>query len=332
MARPLRIQYPGAVYHVTSRGNGRQAIFRDDEDRARFLDILSQSVDTYGIKLHGFVLMSNHFHLQLETPRGNLGEFMRHFNITYTSHYNRRHKRSGHLYQGRYKSVLVDKDAYMSQVSRYIHLNPVRVQAARKMVVKDQRNLLWKYKWSSLPGYLAPKARHAFIEYAYILQEFGGDTPRGRAAYKKQLAQDLLEGLSIKEKIVGQSILGDESFSAWVKENYLEGTQDRECPAVGEIHRYATKNDILAVAGKILGITPGKEKLAVGLERSVIMDVLYRLGGLKNKQIGEFFGVDYSTVSQGRKRLRARKVMDKKIRELVNRSEQQLSRLSRKKN
>ena len=325
MVRPLRIQYPGAVYHVTSRGNEQKAIFSDDVDRARFLDILRQSVETYQIKLHGFVLMMNHFHLQLETPLGNLGEFMRHFNITYTSHYNRRHKRSGHLYQGRYKSVLVDRDAYMSQVSRYIHLNPVRVKTVREMTVKDQLNFLWKYKWSSLPGYLAPKVRHDFIEYAYILEEFGGDTFLGRAAYKRQLALDLVADLSIKEKIVGQSVLGDESFSNWVKENYLEGMKDRECPSVAEVHSYATRSDILTIAGEILGIKPGKELSAKGLERSIIMDVLYRFGGLKNKQIGDFFDVDYSTVSQGRRRLRERTGKDKDTKELVEKIERKLS-------
>lgn len=325
MVRPLRIQYPGAVYHVTSRGNERKAIFSDDDDRFRFLDILSQSVETYEIKLHGFVLMLNHFHLQLETPLGNLGEFMRQFNITYTSHYNRRHKRSGHLYQGRYKSVLIDRDAYMSQVSRYIHLNPVKIKAVRKMVIKDQLNFLWKYKWSSLPGYLDPKVRHDFIEYAFVLKEFGGDTFRGRKAYSKQLAQDFLEGLSIKEKIVGQSVLGDEDFATWVKENYLEGNKDRECPAVGAVYSYATKNDILAVAGRMLGISHGKEILATGIERYIIMDLLYRFGGMKNKRIGDFFGIDYSTVSQGRKRLREHKVKNKNTRELMGKIEQQLS-------
>ncbi|MDT8335506.1 MAG: transposase [Desulfurivibrionaceae bacterium] len=327
MVRPLRIQYPGAVYHVTSRGNERKAIFSDDEDRARFLDILCQSVKTYDIKLHGFVLMLNHFHLQLETPLGNLGEFMRHFNITYTSHYNRRHNRSGHLYQGRYKSVLVDRDAYMSQVSRYIHLNPVRVKAVREMAVKDQLNLLWEYKWSSLPGYLDLKVRQDFIECAYILEEFGGDTLRGRTAYGKQLVLDLVEGLSIKEKIVGQSVLGDESFSNWVKENYLEGIKDRECPAVAQVHSYATKSNILAFAGEILGIRSGNEMLAAGLERSIMMDLLYRFGGLKNNQIGELFGVDYSTVSQGRKRLRERTARNKNTRDLVEKIEHKLSQI-----
>ena len=150
MARPLRIQFPGAVYHVTNRGNEKKAIFKDDVDRIAFLEILSRSLETYDTTLYCFVLMSNHFHFLLETPLGNLGEFMRHFNITYTSHYNRRHKRSGHLYQGRYKSLLIDKDDYISVVSRYIHLNPVKVGTLLKKPVTDQLKYLWAYQWPNM--------------------------------------------------------------------------------------------------------------------------------------------------------------------------------------
>ena len=145
MARPLRIQYPDAVYHITCRGNERQVIFKDDADRARFLQILTQSLSIYTVKLHTYVLMNNHFHLLVETPLGNLAEFMRKFNITYTSYYNRRHKRIGHLYQGRYKSILVDKSEYLSILSRYIHLNPVR----RGLVERAEQ-----WKWSSAAWFL----------------------------------------------------------------------------------------------------------------------------------------------------------------------------------
>ncbi|NOX97363.1 MAG: addiction module toxin RelE, partial [Nitrospirae bacterium] len=113
MARPLRIQYPGALYHLTCRGNEKKAIFGDDTDRETFLHQLQDSLKAYSSILHCFVLMDNHFHLLLETPLANLSEFMRQFNITYTSYYNRRHKRVGHLYQGRYKSILVDKENYL---------------------------------------------------------------------------------------------------------------------------------------------------------------------------------------------------------------------------
>jgi REP element-mobilizing transposase RayT len=120
MNRPLRIQYPGAVNHITCRGNERRDIFRDDEDRGMFLEILAGSRIIYSVRLYARVLMENHFHLLLETPLGNLNEFMRRLNITYTSFFNPRHQRVGHLYQGRYKSFLAEKENYLSALSHYI--------------------------------------------------------------------------------------------------------------------------------------------------------------------------------------------------------------------
>ena len=128
MARALRIQYPGAYYHVTCRGNERREIYKDDEDRKLFKEKLKVSLEVYAVEVLSYVLMSNHFHLLISTPQGNLSEFMRHFNISYTSAYNRRHRRSGHLYQGRYKAFLIDADSYLVAVSRYIHLNPIRLK------------------------------------------------------------------------------------------------------------------------------------------------------------------------------------------------------------
>ena len=128
MARPLRIQYPDAYYHVTSRGNERKQIFSDEKDHKAFLERLSLSLDIYHVSLLAYVCMPNHFHLLVTTPEGNLSEFMRHFNISYTSAFNRRHGRVGHLYQGRYKAFLIDADHYLLEVSRYIHLNPIRIK------------------------------------------------------------------------------------------------------------------------------------------------------------------------------------------------------------
>ena len=131
MARPLRISYPNAFYHVTCRGNDRRAIFRDDHDRGRFLERLQSAVEIFGVRVHAYVLRSNHFHLIVQTPRANLSEFMRQFNISYTGDYNRYHRRVGHLYQGRFKAMVVDKDSYLLELSRYVHLNPIRIKSER---------------------------------------------------------------------------------------------------------------------------------------------------------------------------------------------------------
>ena len=118
MARSLRIQYPGACYHITCRGNERKSIFLDTHDYETFLEKLSRSLNIYNVSLLAYACMQNHFHLLITTPDGNLSEFMRHFNISYTSAFNRRHNRVGHLYQGRYKAFLIDSDNYLLTVSR----------------------------------------------------------------------------------------------------------------------------------------------------------------------------------------------------------------------
>ena len=129
MARPLRVEYEGAVYHVAVRGNARQAIFRDDADREHFLGVLAESVGSFEVRLYLYCLMSNHVHLVLETPRANLGRFMHRWQTAYTVYFNRRHRRVGHLVQGRYGAWLVERDAYLLRLSRYVHLNPVFVRS-----------------------------------------------------------------------------------------------------------------------------------------------------------------------------------------------------------
>lgn len=162
MTRPLRVQYEGAVYHMTCRGNERKTIFKDDQDKNVFLELLSDGVKTYNIILYCYILMDNHFRLLLETPLGNLGVFMRWFNITYTSHYNRRHKRAGHLYQGRYKSILMEKEGYLHVLSRYIHLNPVRTRQKEKVSLAEKKKYLRNYPWSSLLAYIDDTKKKRF--------------------------------------------------------------------------------------------------------------------------------------------------------------------------
>jgi putative transposase len=142
MARPLRIEYPGAYYHVTSRSNERRAIFADDTDKRRFLEILETTSNLFGAEVHGYVLMRNHFHLILMTPTANLQKFMQRFNTSYTVYFNRRHHRTGHLFQGRYKALLIDRDTYLLELSRYLHLNPVRIKKYSHLEVEEKRRIL----------------------------------------------------------------------------------------------------------------------------------------------------------------------------------------------
>src|SRR4030066_1532561 len=148
MARPLRIEFPGAYYHITSRGNERKAIFKNMGDRESFLSYLKLAYLRYGVVIHVFCLMNNHYHLLLETPKGNLSQIMRYINGAYSIYFNVKHKRTGHLFQGRYKAILVDADEYAGELSRYIHLNPVRAG----IVSKPEQ-----YLWSSYQYYVGKK-------------------------------------------------------------------------------------------------------------------------------------------------------------------------------
>src|SRR5580692_5412955 len=178
MARPLRIQYPGAVYHVMARGSHGQAIFADDEDRKRFLETLAEACQRTGWRVHAYVLMGNHYHLLIETPEGNLVDGMKWLQSTYTARYNRRHKLFGHLFQGRYKAVIVDESEpmYFQVVSTYIHLNPARAGLVR---IGQQR--LKSYRWSSYRWYLSRRAnKPVWLELERVMGSFGFRERQGK--------------------------------------------------------------------------------------------------------------------------------------------------------
>lgn len=325
MARPFRIQYPGAVYHVMCRGNERRDIFRSDDDRMDFLRILDRSLEIYSVKLHAYVLMADHFHLLVETPLGNLSEFMRRFNITYTGLFNRRHQRAGHLYQGRYKSVLVEREAYLSTVSRYIHLNPIRIKTLEEVPAGEKLEALIQYPWSSLPGYLDHNKQKSMVDYSLVLADFGGVDRRGRARYLKQIADDIADDLDIQDKILRQSILGDEDFVDWVTRAFLAGAQEREQPSARYIRQYHNQDLVLSIIEEETGKDLDSLRREKGALRRMAMDLLYRQGGLKGPAIGRMFDVDYSVVSQERKRLRAQMADDEKLHNLVRRLQSLLS-------
>lgn len=327
MARPLRIQYPGAVYHITCRGNRRADIYKDNKDRKAFIEILKESQKIYSIKIYSYVLMSNHYHLLIETPRGNLSDYMRLFNMRYTRHYNRRHKKVGHVYQGRFKSILVDKDTYINMLSRYIHLNPVRTKSMDHVPYKDKLAYLEKYKWSSLPGYICERKKQEFVDYELVLKEYGGDNGKGRQAYGNTLSMDVTGGIDVKDKIIGQSILGREDFVEEVLDKYLKRAHEtREQPSLRELHGLRAKEKIMGVVKEETGKNLEEIKKAKGIERGILMDLLYRVGGITGIEIGKMLDVDYSTVSQERKRLRDRIKKDKKLKQCIERIEMKLSR------
>jgi len=190
VARKGRVQFAGAVYHLLDRGDRREAIFRDGADQARFLATLGEACARTGWRVHAFVLMSNHYHLLVETPQGNLVAGMRWFQTTWTARFNRRHRLCGHLFQGRYKAIIVDSEdgGYFARLSDYIHLNPVRAG----IVGLKQR--LFDYHWSSYPLYAARKERPEWFEPKRVLGELGlEDSVAGRRRYAERMRQRAVE-------------------------------------------------------------------------------------------------------------------------------------------
>jgi REP-associated tyrosine transposase len=305
MARPLRINYPGALYHVTCRGNEQRPIYRDRTDHQTFLGHLQNSLETYGVLLHAYVLMTNHFHLMIETPRGNLSEFMRHLNVTYTGFFNRRHRRVGHLFQGRFKAIVVDADSYLLELSRYVHLNPIRLRKYEKHSWSERLRVLRSYRWSSLMGYLQRRKRESFVEYERVLEYVGGDTEKGRQAYGRFVEEGIRSGVVRPwEKTIGQVILGSEGFVEKLRRR-VDFKVDRERPAARALRRVAPERVIRKI-GQVVG---WKEdalcKRGGGWERALVMDCLYRYSGMRQREIGERMGgVGYSRVSRARKEIR----------------------------
>ncbi len=212
MARKLRVEYAGAIYHVMNRGDRREAIFDDDQDRTRFVETLGESCAKTGWQVHAYVLMPNHFHLVVETPQPNLVAGMKWFLGTYTARFNRRHKVFGHLFSGRYKSLIVDGsgNGYVKTVCDYVHLNPARA----KLLAPEQP--LRSFPWNSWPAYLvAPSKRPAWLRVDRLLGEYG--IPKDSAAGRQRLEEALEERRGAEEGDEFKAVrrgwcLGEETF------------------------------------------------------------------------------------------------------------------------
>jgi putative transposase len=304
MARSLRIQYPGAFYHVMCRGNARRKIFLDDDDRYRFLKLLHESMETYQVLLYAYVMMDSHFHLVVQTVRANLSEFMRRFNICYTGWFHYHHGTCGHLYQGRYKSYLVDADNYLLELSRYVHLNPIRGNRFKDSNHRGQLSYLRKYRWSSLPGYLDARKVNDLVTYDMILQIVGG-----RRDYGLFLADGIRYGVrDLSEDVQHQAILGDQNFLALVKSKYIEEGSLRDQPSYrGMRAEMLSPKVVLACVSSVCGL-PVKNLLrrgGDGICRGLLVEMLYRYCGLTLAAIGRFIGgIDYGGVHQLRRRLK----------------------------
>ncbi len=272
MARDLRIQIPGGRYHITARGNERRAIFRQDTDRIRLLELFSELPGRFGVRLHAYVLMNNHYHLVMETPEANLSRATQWLNVSYSVWFNRRHRRSGHLFQGRFKAILIEENAGLQRVARYVHLNPVRLMglglgkgrrqavakglagAPRAEVVGQRMEVLRKYRWSSygaLAGY-RPAPDWVWLQDLRGLSGGRGEVEQSKAV--RQYTEDAVrEGLADNpwEGLVGGVVLGSAEFAR----RLLKGqrTNQREQPSVTRTLGRASWKQIVQAVEKAKG-------------------------------------------------------------------------------
>ena len=326
MARPIRIEYPGAFYHVTCRGNERKPIFRDDADRHAFLDMLAASLETFKVSLHGYVLMDNHFHLIIETSEANLGKLMQRFNTAYTVYYNRRHNRNGHLYQGRYKAILIDADEYLLELSRYVHLNPVRIRKYSKSPIDEKKTILESYRWSSYGGYIRQRHRQPFVTYDMIFAMLGDrDTPTSRRPYKRFVMSGIIDDLSgtYWDDLKWQMLKGTEAFA----DRIYATVMDRKAPPSpsGMPLTSRQKLTIDDIAGHVAAVCDVdkddlyRKRSTSAIARSIFMELCcsYLNARLRMTEIGRELGnVSVAALSHNNRRLKDRIEKDKTIRQL----------------
>ena len=277
MARPLRIEYPGAVYHVTSRGNEKKAVFKDDSDRDAFLKTLAHVNKRYNWICHAYCLMDNHYHLLIETPEGNLSLGMRQLNGVYTQTVNRRHGRIGHLFQGRFKAILIQKDSHLLEVCRYVVLNPVRAAVVERP---------GDWKWSSYRATSGQANPHPCLTRDWVLAQFGRERVKAGKEYRQFVNQGIGKE-SIWIDVKGQAILGEDEF--------VEGLIDhlrkhKDTPDIPKSQRYVNRPSL----GKIFteGVLRSKGKR----DRKIVEAV--EKYGYRQREVAYHLGMYFASVSR----------------------------------
>ena len=270
MTRPVRIEFKGGLYHVTSRGDRQEPIYEDDEDRERFLTILGDVIEIYNWICHGYCLMGNHYHLIIETPDGNLSKGMRQLNGVYTQVSNRRHQRVGHLFQGRYKGILVDGDAHLLELSRYVVLNPVRAG-----MIKGPE----KWAWSSYLAMTGQSTTPAWLAVGGLLAQFSKQRPAAIRRYKAFVA----EGMSVESiwaDLKGQIFLGDDAFVSRMQ------AMDK-----------GLSNTLGVPKAQARPLAPTLEALASkSSSRNEAITEAYATGSYSYQEIADYYGLHFTTV------------------------------------
>ncbi len=316
MARPLRIEYPGAFYHVMNRGLERREIFRDTKDYEAFFSFCLEIHKRFGAIFHAYSLMPNHYHLMMETPEGNLARVMRHLDGVYTQNFNRRKgrpRRVGPLFQGRYKAILIDKDSYSLQLSRYIHLNPIKA----KLVNRPE-----DHEYSSFRFYQSRTAKPpGFLETDWLLGQFHKSERSARAGFYQFTLQGLKDSWSPEEGLQGGMVLGGKEFFEEIRKKYLDGREDREIPHLRKTRRVLGEKELACCVEECSEDPRIRKRLMVW--------ALKRYTPLKLKEIAERTGsaVSYSAISQTCRRMEKEVRQNKRLQSIIGLLESKMSKV-----
>lgn len=240
MARPIRVEYPNAFYHVISRGNRRERVFACDNDYELFMEKLVEYAEAYEVVINSYCLMPNHFHLQLMTTHANLGKFMQSLLTSFTLIMNRKYDKSGHLFQGRYKAQLVESEQYKNKLSRYIHLNPVKLESSHALTFEEKKKCLRNYKWSSFRAYIGIENKPEWLNRSYVLSSWGKTAEEKVSKYRKYVEEGITTDNTDEVKCVMQGIIGSDSFKDKIIKNFLvrdsSDIDGREQPLLAQVN------------------------------------------------------------------------------------------------
>ena len=325
MARKLRVQFEGAIYHVTIRGVERRRTFDDDADRERFLNRLGEAVEEYGVRLYLFSLMRNHAHLLCETPQANLSAFMHKLQTAYTVYYNLRHRRAGHLMQGRFGAEPVAGDEYLLKLSRYIHLNPVFVGTMKKEPLEVRRDSLRRYPWSSYRGYAGLGKPYDFVDEAPILALTEAVAKKRRLTYRRFVETGIAETdaeflESLKDSPWG---IGDTEFQNRIRDLHTDRAgqvKRKEDVSFRRMSPTVTATAVLDAVAKEFGIDPAalRRRQYDCVARAVAAFMLGRHAGMNQRDIAAFLSMGTgSAVCRQLQRLRERMDDDHRLADRV---------------
>jgi len=310
MARPLRIEYPGAFYHIIQRGNDKKNIFISDRDRDKFLEYLGILCERYHACVHTYCFMDNHYHITLETKQANLSKALHFLNTSYTVYFNTKRKRSGHLFQGRYKATLIEEDEYLHYLSRYIHLNPVRAG-----LTDDPIN----YAHSSYKYFVTGKKPPPWLKTDLILSFFAKSTNKAKSLYK----QFVMEGSGRESEIITKNtisglILGNKDFVKEIKEKFIYNREDKEIPVLAKLQNRYTPDEIIRKTEKMAGENKVSRKISIYLIRKHTFLSLKDIAALFNN-------IGYAGVTMIYKRVEQKRKKDRRFNLLVSRVEKVLN-------